>query len=202
MKVELAVKKFERFAQDLSQNGLAYAMLRAAESSRAMIFHRVTETGTDAEGKQYTPYSTKPMLTNCSALLMKTCDQLAGSKEKRRELHWVTLQRVNRAGKRIRVFELEGGYKQFRDLQGRQTGFVDFSFTGDMWKSIQVTTGMDEARKGHAVITANNDKDMAKLVGNTERRTDILALSESEINTISEIFEEEIMDMLRNYDLV
>ena len=59
---------------------------------------------------------------------------MPGSKQKRRELKWVTLQR---GGRNIKLFELPGGYKEFRDIHGRQTDHVDFTFTGKMWGNIK-----------------------------------------------------------------
>jgi len=163
-------------------------MLQVAQSANTLIRQRVTETGKNAEGEAFAPYSEKPMLVNCSSKYMSVavCNQLAGSKEKRKDLKWVT---VNKGGRPARVFELEGGYKQFRELHGRRTDIVDFTWTGEMMKDIQVTSSDDEHRQGLARLSTLSDEQNTKLAGNTDRRGDILMLSNEEINEVSEILE-------------
>ena len=86
-------------------------MLQVAQSANTLMKQRIVETGMDADGKPFAPYSTKPMLANCSSKYMSAavCGQLAGSKEKRRELKWVTI-------KNAKLFEIDGGYKEFREI--------------------------------------------------------------------------------------
>ena len=87
---------------------LGEAMLAVASDAVAMIRQRIIYSGVDAEGNKYDAYSVKPMLANCSGMAKTACTKIAGSKQKRRELEWVTLKR---GGKNIRLFILPEGYK-------------------------------------------------------------------------------------------
>lgn len=167
----------------------AIVMLDVAQTANTLINLRVNQKGIDAEGKPFPPYSTKPILLNCSNKYMTVavCNQLTGSKEKRKELKWVT---VNKGGKSAKLFELDGGYKEFRDLHGRRTDIVDFNFSGEMWGNIQVVSSEDEHRNGHARISTLSDEENKKLAGNTERKGEILMLSNEEIEDISKILED------------
>jgi hypothetical protein len=120
---------------------------------------------------------------------------IAGSKKKRKELDWVTV-------KGHKLFELPGGYKQFRELHGRQTGFVDFVFTGRMWNNIKLVSDQGELNSGVAVIRPTEELQKKKLAGNTERRGDILALSKAEEQRLSDIYSVWIEGALRKYKLI
>ena len=125
-------------------------------------------------------------------------NKIAGSKQKRKELKWVTLGEGDGAK---RLFEIPGGYKQFRDLHGRQSGFVDFSFTNDMWNNIQVVSSSGEHQNGVAVIAAKKESEKKKLAGNTERKGDILKLSKDEIDTISRIYDAHVGKLIQKHGL-
>jgi hypothetical protein len=71
------------------------------------------------------------MFTNCSNKYMTVavCGQLMS----RDQLKWVTstttVKQGKNTGKRAKLFEIEGGYKEFRELHGRRTDIVDFTFS-------------------------------------------------------------------------
>ena len=122
MKIEMAIKHMDAVTvETVSEFG--NLMVGIAASGATMIKERVVNTGINAEGTPFSPYSTKPMLANCSSKYMSAavCNQLAGSKEKRKELKWVTV-------KNAKLFEIDGGYKEFRELHGRRTDIVDFNW--------------------------------------------------------------------------
>ena len=166
MKADEAIRRIE-FIVDKTVSDWGNVMLEVAQTADTMIKDRVIKTGQNAQGEQYDPYSTNPMLTNCSQMTQSACNKKTGSKAKRKELKWVTLKR---GGKNIRLFELAGGYKEFRELHGRQTNFVDFAFSGRMWADVQVVSGDDEHKLGRARISTLSEEQMKKLAGNTERK--------------------------------
>lgn len=170
-----------------AENRLGEAMYTIGMETTAAIRQRVQQTGQTAEGNLFDPYSVRPMLANCSSMTKDACQKIAGSKAKRKELKWVTLKRGE---KNTRLFILPEGYNQFRDLHGRQTGFVDFTFSGRMWGNITVVSSDAEHRSGVAVITAMDDKEYDKLAGNTRRRGDILDMNDAEIERAGEVLEE------------
>ena len=119
MKADEATRRIE-FIVDKTVSDWGNVMLEVAQTADTMIKDRVIKTGQNAEGQYYPGYSTKPMLTNLSKdvydvkngsnITNKARAEKYGSKKKRKELKWVTLQR---GGKNIRLFELEGGYRSF-----------------------------------------------------------------------------------------
>jgi len=193
MKADEATRRIE-FIVDKTVSDWGNVMLQVAQSANAMIKDRVIKTGQNAEGEQFDPYSTTPMLTNCSQMTAAACNKKTGSKAKRKELKWVTLKR---GGKSVRLFELAGGYKEFRELHGRQTGFVDFAFSGKMWANINVVSGDDEHKIGRARISTLSEEEMKKLAGNTERKGEILNLSQEETYTLARYIEKRLTDMWR-----
>lgn len=193
MKADEATRRIE-FIVDKTVSDWGNVMLQVAQSANAMIKKRVIERGENAQGEQYDPYSTTPMLTNCSQMTQAACQKKIGSKAKRKELKWVTLKR---GGKSVRLFELAGGYKEFRELHGRQTGFVDFAFSGKMWANINVVSGDDEHKVGRARISTLSEEEMKKLAGNTERKGEILNLSQEETYTLARYIEKRLTDMWR-----
>ena len=193
MKADEATRRIE-FIVDKTVSDWGNVMLQVAQSANAMIKKRVIERGENAQGEQYDPYSTAPMLTNCSQMTQAACQKKTGSKAKRKELRWVTLKR---GGKSVRLFELAGGYKEFRELHGRQTGFVDFAFSGKMWANINVVSGDDEHKVGRARISTLSEEEMKKLAGNTERKGEILNLSQEETYTLARYIEKRLTDMWR-----
>ena len=141
------------------------------------------------------------MLAGRSSMTVSAYNNIAGSKEKRKALKWVTIGgssglsyivsaggsgMTNEGKGGAKLFELPGGYKQFRDIHGRQTGFVDFSFSNRMWANIKVVSTPSEHNSGIARIAATTPEDEKKLAGNTKRRGHILKLSKSEITYLSE----------------
>lgn len=190
--------RFEKVISDIQSTEFGKLMVYAGNDALTLIRRRVQEEGTNAEGQQYKPYSTKPMLANCSSMTTNACSRVAGSKQKRKELKWVTLQR---GGKNIRLFELPGGYKEFRDIHGRQTGHVDFTVSGKMWGNIKVISDNTEHNGGIVRIGATTELDKNKLRGNTDRRGAILKLSQGELNYISERFAMGITQIFHNNGL-
>ena len=164
-------------------------MLEVAESANTNLKDRIINTGYNAEGRQYDPYSTTPMLANCKSMTQSACSKVAGSKTKRKDLKWVTLQR---GGKNVRLFELAGGYKEFRELHGRQTGFVDFAFSGRMWAGVQIVSSDGEHANGIARISTLSDEQMKKLEGNTKRKGVLLDLNQAEIDKLAKIVSERL----------
>jgi len=184
MKAEEAIKHMDQIIAE-SVNEFGVVMLQVAQSANTLMKQRIVETGMDADGKPFPPYSTKPMLANCSSKYMSAavCSQLTGSKEKRKELKWVTV-------KNAKLFEIDGGYKEFRELHGRRTDIVDFNWTGEMWANVQVVSTEDEHRTGLARISTLSDAENDKLAGNTDRKGEILMLNDSEVKVVSDILED------------
>jgi hypothetical protein len=170
--------QFNGIIRDVQTNTLGDIMIQIGIAATTMIRNRIIESGENADGGKFPPYSTKSMLSGCKNFIQKkSCETYINSDPK-----WVT---IKRGDKNYHLFEIPGGYKQYRELNQRQSGFVDFSFSDQMWRNIKVCSSNTEHNKGIVRIGAITDLDKAKLAGNTKRKGVILKLSKSEIRDLS-----------------
>jgi len=169
-------------------------MVQMASEALALNKMRIQEKGEGSNGEKYKPYSKNPMLTNRSGMIQSAYSSIAGSKNKRQELDWVTV-------KGHKLFELPNGYKQFRELHGRQTAFVDFTLSGRMWNNVKLVSDRSELNSGVAVIKATEELQKKKLAGNTERRGEILGNSKKEEERLSDIYSVWVEGALKKYKL-
>ncbi len=188
-------KRLEKFASSLEGQEHGNIMVQLASTALTKVKDRIIKKGEDADGGKFDPYSTKPMLTNYTGMNVSAYNKVAGSKEKRKKLKWVTI-----GGHKL--FELTDGYKEYRELHGRQTGHVDFVFSGKMMNDINLVSSRSELNSGVAVITTRKDEEQEKLKGNTERRGEILALSDKEVNDITGKYKDWVNQNLRKAGLV
>jgi hypothetical protein len=188
------VKSYGNVIRDMQSTPRGDIMMKTGVSALVAIKKRVINTGVDAKGNKYKPYSTKPMLANCSSMTESACSKIASSKEKRKELQWVTL-------KGHKLFEIDGGYKEYRELHGRQTDHVDFSFTNSMWSDVNVISNSGDHNKGVVIIGAKEEKHKKKLEGNTKRRGDILDLSKTEIDELMRLYNIGTLQIFKNNGL-
>lgn len=194
MTPEQHTSAFSKTINELENQYNGEIMVKLGLSALTFIKQRVQETGKDAEGASYRPYSTKAMLANCSSMTGSACAKIAGSKEKRKELDWVTINGH-------KLFAIPGGYKQYRELHGRQTDHVDFSFTNRMWNNINVISNQSDHQNGVAIIGAKNEEEKKKLEGNTKRRGDILDLNPKEIYDLYTTYHLNALQVFRNNGL-
>lgn len=187
-------KRLGGVISDLQSGAHGEVMIKMAIQATTLIKQRVQQTGTDAKGTKYKPYSTKKMLTNCSTMTLSACNRIAGSKNKRKELDWVTVNGH-------KLFNLPGGYKQYRELHGRQSGYVDFSFTNAMWNDINVISNQSQHQGGMAIIGAKQEIEKKKLAGNTKRRGNILDLSQKEQDILKKDYNIGVLQIFRNNGL-
>jgi len=188
-------KKLDKIVKDVTNNHNGTVMVSIGIEALTLLRKRVQETGINAEGQKYKPYSTKPTLVGCKTFVRKSaCTSLLGSKPKRKELEWRTVN-----GHRLAI--LPGGYKQIRELQGRQTAHVDFSVTNDMWNDINVISKQTDHQKGIAIIGAKKEEEKKKLEGNTKRRGDILDLSRKEQDELMQRYNLQVLKIFKDNGL-
>jgi hypothetical protein len=196
MTVEELNKRFDNIITEATTNA-GTQMVQIGTDALAMIQRRIMGGGKNAEGSQYPPYSTKPMLSGCSGFLDKSkCP--AKTKGGRKDLKWATIQRN---GNNYHLFEIPGGYNEFRRLNGLQSSFVDFAFSGRMWKNITIVSDSTEHNNGVVRISAKSEEDMKKLEGNTKRKGDILKLSQSEIKDLATMHVKNIVQIIHTNGL-
>jgi hypothetical protein len=187
-------RAYTKTLSDMSSHPRGEVMNSLGIVALVLIKQRVQEKGEDAGGQKYAPYSTRPMLANRSGMNVSAYNKVAGSKDKRKELKWVTIDGH-------KLFEVPGGYKQYRELHGRQTGFVDFSFSGRMWSNVALISSPADHNSGVAIIGAKNTETNDILEGNTKRRGDILDLSDKEIDELKEMYNLGMLKILKQNGL-
>jgi len=175
-------------AIDRSQTNYADTMVKIGNDALAMIKRRVQEDGLDAQGKKFTPYSTADMLVGCKSMNSNVCRSYFGKKNNR-DHKWVTIQR---GGKNYPLAVLDGGYKKLREMHGRQTNHVDFTFTGAMWGGISIISSSAEHSSGIVRIGGLIDEVKQVLKGNVEKRGPILELNKEELRTLTEIYKNKV----------
>jgi hypothetical protein len=190
MTVEEYNQRLEGVIADLQGGAHGKVMVQVANDALALIRRRVQQEGKDAQNNPYAPYSTKPMLSGSKNMNLSAFNSIAGSKSKRRELKWVTIN-----GNRL--FEIEGGYKQFRELHGRQTGYVDFTFSGRMMGNV----GLEQESNNVVIVRAKAEEERLKMEGNVARRGKILDCSEQEKKILADIYDQGILNIFRKNGL-
>lgn len=184
-------KNLDKTVKDITGSFQLAMMVDIGVRAKQLIFDRVHGTGVDAKGNKYAPYSTKPTLVGNKTFPFKYASQaLLGSKSKRKELEWRTVK-----GKHLAI--LPGGYAKIRQLLHRQIAFVDFSVTQEMWKDINVIKSTNNS----VTIGAKGDINKKKLSGNTKRRTDILDLSQKEIDELKKAYGLSILNIFKENGL-
>lgn len=188
-------KELQGFAGYLEGPEHGNIMVKMASEALTLNKQRVQESGKNAKGESFDKYSIKPMLSGSKNMTRSAFSSIAGSKKKRAKLDWVKVKGHS-------LFIIPGGYKQFRELHGRQSAFVDFTMSGRMWNNVKLVSDRAELNSGVAVIKATEDLQKKKLAGNTERRGEILGLSKEEEQRLSDIYEVWIEGGLKKFKLI
>lgn len=92
--------------------------------------------------------------------------------------------RTNGADQKVRSGNYFLSYAEFREINGLQSGDIDFLFTGEMWKNT-----------GVVLVENNTDTCLVQIGGQTQRSQDILKWQEPKHGNIIEPSEKEINDV-------
>lgn len=157
----------------------------------AVIAKRVRLSGIKATGGKFRPYSTKPTLIGASSFTSKgAANKALGSKAKRRKLEWVTYDSHKLA-------ILEGGYREIRQIEGRQTGHKDFERTGEMWRGFGITRKVRTKANIKISIGGRNEDSAKKIAENSEREgISIIDISIYEEKRVYKAFETRMYNFL------
>ena len=195
-----AAKRVNKLLQMINHDFPTFIKERTAHNAVTMIEQRVQNTGRNHLGNPFKPYSTRPMLTSGTTAKSKAVwNKMAGSKAKRRELDWVT---IKRRGKNIRLFELKGGYKQMRRLEGLQTGHKDFWFTTQMWRGFGVKRVLKGKDKMIITIGGKNGESQNKIDRNSDREgVNIIDISDQELKLLAKQIDQQIQKYINKVGL-
>lgn len=144
------------------QQELRLEVERAAQTGLAMVTQRVSETGKDAKGASFKPYTREYELRKRAA---------TGN--------------VKKEGKKKRAARRSAPASVEKPV-GRYRGFVDFTFTGQMLSSI----GLEEAQAdGKRIVVRVNGRDQEtqlKMDGNDKHRPGWFRLSKEEVDILAQ----------------
>jgi hypothetical protein len=212
------IKALQKSTNDLITNYNGNLMAHVGGYALQMIYDRVHGKGEMANGSQFPGYSTKDTLVGCKSFYKKSaCEALLGNKKKRAALEWRTVggssgyaaylsvssgsSGMAGSGGGVRLAILQGGYKKIRELQGYETGFVNFEISGRMWANIKLISSNSDHQNGIAKIGATGEDNKKKLEGNTKRKGDILDLSQKEINELKQTYTLDVLQVFKNNGL-
>lgn len=191
---------FDKIIHDVKSDRMGNTMVQIGADAIGMIKTRVQETGVNAEGGKFAPYSTEDMYVGSKQMNASVAKSFFG-KQNNKKHKWVTIERTYsegpKAGKKIRLAVLEGGYKEFRELHNRRTDITNFSFSNDMWNDIKIISSNTLHNNGIVTIGAVKKEEKLKLAGNTARRGQILALNNDEIKWLSKTYIQKIRQFFR-----
>lgn len=102
---------------------------------------RIFNEGKASDKTPIGQYSTKPMLVGAKSFMNKTkanaffSSEKAKNKKNKGDSGWRTIK-TEQGFERLKL--IEGGYKEFRALNGFQTSEVDLTFRGDLFRSVKL----------------------------------------------------------------
>lgn len=156
------MNKFVEKTKELSEF-LAIEIVKAEEVAIRTMFgyymERIFNTGLDSAGKAIGTYSTKPMLTGAKNFRTKSKAKDFFNED---DVEFRIVK--GKGGKNQALGLIEGGYKEFRELNGLRSDTVDLQFTGSLFQSIIVGIYGD-----HFVLGFNNPE-KAKIAQHLEKK--------------------------------
>lgn len=90
-------------------------------------------------------------------------------------------------------------YGKRRAKKGRQINFVDVTDTGEMWRSIGFKEKKQNNKESIVTIAGRDEFTQNKINWNSEKKFEILKLSESEEETLNGVFDEEMTFKILEY---
>lgn len=144
------------------QQELRLEVERTAQTGLAMVTQRVSETGKDANGASFKPYTREYELRKRAA---------TGN--------------VKKEGKKKRAARRSAPASAEKPV-GRYRGFVDFTFTGQMLSSIGLEEAQADAK--HIVVRVNgrDQETQLKMDGNDKHRPGWFRLSKEEVDILAQ----------------
>lgn len=127
--------------------------VRNGNALLASIKNRIQREGRDSSGSKMKPYSTTPRYFVKDQFVKKSAFKAIGKTGKRKF----------NSGKSYEAIYLKNGYKEFREIQGRQTQYRDLTLSGDMILSYVLGTSQNAILLGF-----NQKKQSDKRKGNEE----------------------------------
>lgn len=144
------------------QQELRLEVERTAQTGLAMVTQRVSETGKDAKGASFKPYTREYELRKRAA---------TGN--------------VNKEGKKKRAARRSAPASAEKPV-GRYRGFVDFTFTGQMLSSIGLEEAQADSKRIVVRVNGRDQETQLKMDGNDKHRPGWFRLSKEEVDILAQ----------------
>lgn len=160
----------------------------------ALIKNRII----DKEGIRGKSYSQRPMLATQDQFIVKSAFKQTKVPKKRGGTKglWIKFPTASKA---VPVMELPGGYKQFREIQGRQGARVDLSLTGKMWQGVTITQRIQKGLTFVTVIGGSNREAQSKLEWMTGKYGPFLVLMPEEKGKLNELMNKRLQPIVDKF---
>lgn len=90
-------------------------------------------------------------------------------------------------------------YANRRKKKGLQTGYMDLTFTGEMFRSIGVTDKKTEGEKTIITLAGRDEFTQNKIDWNSEKQFEVLKLSKEEEDILQDIFNQSFTESILGY---
>ena len=107
----------------------------------------------------------------------------------------------NKQKEGLKKFGYFFSYKQWRELNGRPTGFKNFSMTGNMWKKISAIL-FSIGKYSTTYVVGSEDQEVQKIIDyNSARSGPFLDQSNDEKELISKLNRERVLNVMKKHNL-
>lgn len=187
MTIDDAITNMDNFLAALEAEMPAVAD-EVALNALALVKNRIVDKGEGIEGAAY---STRPMLATEEKFVVKSAFKQSKVQVKRKDGTVVNRKlwiRFPRASKAVPVMELPDGYKQFREIQGREGDHVNLSYTGHMWQATTIVARTHTGLTWVTIIGGLDEEAKNKLSWMTEKYGEFLKVMPEEQILLDQIF--------------
>jgi len=189
VKIEDLVRELRGITEKLA-DPLAKATREAAFTAIGNYKRRLFANGQDSNDGRIGSYSTKPTYVSIAGQKRKTGSQISNGKLQGRGKNSKKPNFEN--GKPRKSMYFSGGYKEFRQVVGRQASKKDFFLSGELERSIQV------GKTGKSVVIGFLKDEKYELATKLERQSKkaVFSFSDKEVDIALDLVEDRLVEAL------
>lgn len=142
-------RRLQELAQGVSERQVQAIVVPAASRLLGNIKNRIQRQGKATDGADIGTYSSKPFYASKGQFAKKGAFKPVGQRgfkgERIKRVKGKYVKRQKREDwtykvykRKVKTMYLQHGYKQLRDIQGRQTQFIDLTYSTDLMASYQL----------------------------------------------------------------
>jgi hypothetical protein len=147
-------ERLRELAGEAAKEAREAAVVINANRLKAEIQNRISRQGLDSSGKKMKDYSTSPWYYKKDKFVKKGAFKAKGKNGESKFKN----------GNTKKTMYMQHGYKEFREVQGRQTGHRDLTLSGETFRTFQTGQSGDAVLIG---FTTQQSKDIR--MGNEDR---------------------------------